>query len=464
MNRYRHGAAEAGQTPARREDMDGIQTKPKRAASGAQKQEVFPHDETKLIERLVERENMLKAYHRVVRNKGAAGIDGMTVDELKDYLDEHWTIIKEQLLNGTYKPQPVRGVEIPKRTGGKRQLGIPTVVDRMIQQALCQILTPIFDPDFSESSYGFREGRSAQQAILKAKEYQSEGKRWVVDIDLAKFFDEVDHDLLLVRVSRKVKDWRVRTLIRRYLKSGILREGKIEDREKGTPQGGNLSPLLSNIMLDDLDKELERRGHTFCRYADDCNIYVRSKRSGERVFATVTRFLETRLRLKVNYQKSAVDQPSKRIFLGYSFMGKENIRIRVPVESVNEFKSMMKEVFRRGRGRNVDRHIEEQANPIIRGWIEYFSCAEVKRFAEDLDGWIRRRYRNILWRQWKKPRTRKEKLMKRFLDGRKAAQSAYNGRGAWWNAGASHMNEAYSKKYFDTIGLVSMVDRLCVIG
>jgi RNA-directed DNA polymerase len=432
------------------------------AASDTLEQDMIPPEGTELIERLVERENMLKAYHRVVGNKGAAGVDGMTVDKLRAFLKEHWVTIKGQLLSGTYYPQPVRGVEIPKPGGGRRRLGIPTVVDRMIQQALYQVLNPLFEPHFSESSYGFREGRNAHQAVLKAKEFQIEGKRWVVDIDLAKFFDEVNHDLLVARVSRKVKDWRVLTLIRRYLRAGILRDGRIEGRDKGTPQGGNLSPFLSNIMLDDLDRELEQRGHSFCRYADDCNIYVGSRKAGERVMTAITRFVEIKLKLRVNREKSAVARPWVRKFLGYSFTNERHPRIRVPRETIRRLKANLKQEFRKGRGRNIKRHIADDLNPVIRGWIDFFSLAEVKTFTEDLDGWIRRKCRGILWRQWKRPWTRKVKLMKRGLGENRAVQSAFNGRGPWWNAGASHMNAAFPKKYFDTLGLVSMVDRLCL--
>jgi len=332
----------------------------------------------------------------------------------------------------------------------------------MVQQALYQVLNPLFEPHFSESSYGFREGRNAHQAILKAKEFQIDGKRWVVDIDLAKFFDEVNHDLLMARVSRKVKDWRVLALIRRYLRAGILRDGRIEGRDKGTPQGGNLSPFLSNIMLDDLDRELERRGHSFCRYADDCNIYVRSRKAGERVMTSITRFVGMKLKLRVNREKSAVARPWTRKFLGYSFTSEKNPRIRVPRETIRRLKANLKQEFRKGRGRNIKNHITEDLNPVIRGWIDYFSLAEVKTFTEDLDGWIRRKYRCILWRQWKRPWTRRVKLMKRGLDENHAVQSAFNGRGPWWNAGAGHMNTAFPKKYFDTLGLVSMVDRLCL--
>jgi len=456
------GPQKRGEPPAHREGTNGIREIAMSAASDAQGQDMIPPEGTELIERMVERENMLKAYRRVVGNRGAPGIDGMTVEELGAFLKEHWVTIKGQLLCGTYYPQPVRGVELPKPGGGKRQLGIPTVVDRMIQQALYQVLNPLFDPHFSESSFGFREGRSAHQAVLKAKEHQREGKRWVVDMDLAKFFDEVNHDLLMDRISRKVKDWRVLTLIRRYLKAGILRDGDVQGRDKGTPQGGNLSPLLSNIMLDELDKELERRGHSFCRYADDCNIYVRSRKAGERVMASVTRFVETKLKLRVNREKSAVDRPWRRKFLGYSFTADKNTRIRVPGETVSRCRANLKTIFRKGRGRNVKNHITKDLNPVIRGWIDYFSLAEVKTFAEDMDGWIRRRLRCILWRQWKRPRTRKAKLMNRGLDEQRAALSAYNGHGPWWNAGASHMNDAFRKKYFDALGLVSMVDRLCL--
>lgn len=456
------GPQKRDRIPAHRERPNGIREIAMSVASDALGQDMIPPEGTELIERLVERENMLKAYHRVVGNKGAAGVDGMTIDELRAFQKEHWVRIKGQLLSGTYHPQPVRGVEIPKPGGGRRQLGIPTVVDRMIQQALYQVLNPLFEPYFSKSSYGFREGRNAHQAILKAKEFQIDGKRWVVDVDLAKFFDEVNHDLLMARVSRKVKDWRVLTMIRRYLRAGILRDGRIEGRDKGTPQGGNLSPFLSNIMLDDLDRELEGRGHSFCRYADDCNIYVGSRKAGERVMTSITRFVGMKLKLRVNREKSAVARPWARKFLGYSFTSERNPRIRVPRETIRRLKANLKQEFRRGRGRNIKNHITDDLNPVIRGWIDYFSLAEVKTFTEDLDGWIRRKYRCILWRQWKRSWTRKVKLMKRGIDENRAVQSAFNGRGPWWNAGGSHMNAAFPKKYFDTLGLVSIVDRLCL--
>lgn len=416
---------------------------------------------TELMERLVERGNMLEAYARVVGNKGAAGVDGMTVTDLKGWLQTHWPGVKENLLNGRYEPEAVRGVEIPKPNGGKRQLGIPTVVDRLIQQALHQVLSPIFDPEFSPSSYGFRVGKSAHQAVLAAKEYQKQGKRWVVDIDLAKFFDEVNHDLLMARIAKKVKDKCVLRLIRRYLRSGIMVDGVVLDREKGTPQGGPLSPLLSNIMLDALDKELEKRGLPFCRYADDCNIYVGSKRAGERVMASISAFIEAKLKLKVNCEKSAVARPWERKFLGYSFTSERKTRLRVAVASVDRFMEKARALFRAGRGRNLGRFIVETLNPLIRGWARYFSLAETKLFAEELDGWLRRKLRCILWRQWKRPWTRRMKLMARGLTEEQAVCSAFNQHGPWWNSGARYMGFAFPKKFFDQLGLFSMVDLLC---
>jgi RNA-directed DNA polymerase len=416
-----------------------------------------------LIERLVERGNMFEAYARVVGNKGGAGVDRMTVSDLKPWLQAHWLEVKERLLAGTYRPEVVRGVEIPKPNGGKRQLGIPTVVDRLIQQALHQVLSPIFEPEFSPNSYGFRPGRGAHDAILKAKEYQRAGKRWVVDIDLAKFFDEVNHDLLMARIAKKVKDKKVLKLIRRYLQAGIMKDGVVWDRDKGTPQGGPLSPLLSNIMLDAMDKELEKRGLSFCRYADDCNIYVASVRAGERVMASITRFIEGKLKLKVNREKSAVARPWERKFLGYSFTNERRTRIRVAEASIDRLKAKIKTLFREGRGRNLRRFVNETLNPLIRGWIQYYSLAETKRFAEELDGWLRRKLRCILWRQWKKPWTRRKRLMERGLPEVSAVRSAFNQRGPWWNSGAQHMSFAFPKKYFDCVGLVSMIDRLCWI-
>lgn len=420
--------------------------------------ELSTPDSQTIIERMVERNNMFIAYEKVYGNKGAPGIDKMTVEELMPYLHKHWAAIKVRLLNGTYMPQAVKQVSIPKPNGGERLLGIPTVLDRLIQQALYQVLIPYFDPEFSENSYGFRPGKSAHQAISRARDYQTEGKRWVVDMDLAKFFDEVNHDRLIMRIKSKVNDKGLLQLIRKYLNTGIMVDGVATQREKGTPQGSPLSPLLSNIVLDELDKELERRGHSFCRYADDCNIYVRSRRTAERVMSSITNFVEKKLKLKVNKDKSAVAKPSQRKFLGYSFTSDKKPKIRLPKESVKRFKSKAKQIFRMGRGRNIIGLVKVNLTPLIRGWITYFRLTETKLFAEELDGWIRRKLRNIIWRQWKRPYTRYKNLLKLGLTEVRARMSAFNGRGAWWNSGASHMNECFKKKYFDNIGLFSMLD------
>ncbi|MFB0524290.1 MAG: group II intron reverse transcriptase/maturase [Phycisphaerae bacterium] len=415
---------------------------------------------TQIIEAVVERKNMVAALRRVEANRGSAGVDGMSVDSLRPYLREHWPRIKAELLSGRYVPSPVRRVEIPKPGGkGMRQLGIPTVVDRLIQQALHQVMQPVFDPDLSESSYGFRPCRSAHQALLAARGHVSSGRRWVVDIDLEKFFDRVNHDVLMARVARKVEDKRVLGLIRRYLQAGVLDGGIVSQRIEGTPQGGPLSPLLSNILLDDLDKELERRGHVFCRYADDCNIYVRSKRAGERVLTSITQFLARRLKLKVNQAKSAVARPWNRTFLGYSMTFHKQPRLKVASASVKRLKCKLRDLFRAGRGRNLARLIAE-LTPILRGWVSYFRLAEVKGVFEDLDGWIRRKLRCILWRQWKRTRARVKNLIKRGLDKERASKSALNGRGPWWNSGASHMHACIPKCYFDRLGLVSLLDYL----
>lgn len=419
---------------------------------------LWTETETRLMEEVFSRSNMMAAYSRVVGNKGAPGIDGMTVGELKGYLTKDWPRIKEDLLNGNYHPQPVRKVEIPKPGGGVRMLGIPTVVDRLIQQALHQELMQLFEPDFSVNSYGFRPGRSAHQAVKAARNHVATGRRWVVDVDLEKFFDRVGHDVLMARVARKVKDRRVLALIRRYLAAGVLEGGIVSPRTEGTPQGGPLSPLLSNILLDDLDKELERRGHAFCRYADDCNIYLFSRRSAERVMTSVTCYLEQHLKLKVNHSKSAVGRPWERTFLGYSMTFHQKPRLKVAGTSVKRFKSNLKVLFRCGRGRSLAKTIED-SKAKLRGWIVYFRHAEVKGIFEELDGWIRRKLRCILWRQWKRTYTRIRKLMQRGLPERRAWASARNGRGPWWNSGASHMNDAFRKSYFDKLGLVSLMDQ-----
>jgi len=412
------------------------------------------------MEAVVERENMFRALRRVEANKGSSGVDGVSVDALRASLREHWPRIKEELLEGRYQPQPVRKVEIPKPGGkGVRQLGIPTVMDRRIQQALNQVLQPIFDPDFSESSYGFRPGRNAHQAVLKAREYAADGRRWVVDMDLEKFFDRVNHDILMARLVRRIGDKRVLKLIRRYLQAGLMVGGIVSPRTEGTPQGGPLSPLLSNVLLDDLDKELEERGHAFCRYADDCNIYVKSERAGQRVLESITRFLTKRLKLKVNSEKSAVSRPWYRKFLGYSMTFHRQPRLKAAPAVVDSLKGKLREIFRAARGRNIRRVIEE-STPVLRGWVNYFKLAEVKGIFEDLDGWIRRKFRCILWRQWKRSNTRANNLMKRGLKEEHARQCAGNGRGPWWNSGASHMNRCFPKSFFDRLGLVSLLNQL----
>jgi len=410
-----------------------------------------------ILEEVLCLENLMAAYRRVVRNAGAPGVDGMSVEDLMPYCREHWAAIREKLYEGTYRPQPVRRVTIPKPGGGVRQLGIPTVLDRMIQQALHQVLQPIFDPTFADESYGFRPGRSALDAVERSRSHIRAGHRWVVDLDIASFFDRVDHDVLMARVAHHVRDKRVLRLIRRYLQAGVLEAGLVSPRREGTPQGGPLSPLLSNVLLDELDRELERRGHRFVRYADDCNVYVRSKAAGERVMASLERFLERRLRLQVNRSKSAVDRPWKRKFLGYTVTAERQARLRVSPESVKRLKAKLKPLLRRGRGASLGRTCGELA-PTLRGWTAYYRKAEAKVSFEVLDEWIRRKLRVIYWRQWKRPKTRYRELVRRGIDPERARLSAGNGRGPWWNAGARHMNQAVPTRALRQMGLVSLVE------
>lgn len=380
----------------------------------------------------------------------------MTVDELAEHLREHWTIIRKQLLSGSYVPKPVRVVEIPKPSGGTRTLGIPTVLDRFIQQAILQVIGPVFDADFSESSYGFRPGRSAHQALAQAREHIAKGHRWTVDLDLEKFFDRVNHDILMSRVARKVQDKRLLKLIRRYLEAGLMSDGVVSPRVEGTPQGGPLSPLLSNVLLDDLDKELERRGHRFCRYADDCNVYVRSHKAGVRVMESVTCFLERKLKLKVNRDKSAVARPWKRKFLGYTVTVNKRPRLKPAPESVKRAKARIRRITRRGKGRNI-RKVIVDVNVFIRGWFGYYRLAEVKQTFDALDQWIRHRLRKILWEQWKTPRTRAKKLQSFGTWPDKAKRATSNGRGPWWNAGAPSMHAAITNERLAQWGLLSLL-------
>jgi RNA-directed DNA polymerase len=371
---------------------------------------------------------------------------------------------------------PVRRVDIPKPQGGVRTLGIPTLTDRLIQQALHQVLSPIIEAEFSESSYGFRPGRNAHQAVKAAQQYVADGRRVVVDMDLEKFFDRVNHDLLMQKLSQKISDGRVLRLIRRYLEAGMMADGIVSQRTEGTPQGGPLSPLLSNILLMELDRELERRGHAFCRYVDDCNIYVKSQQAGERVsfacaarravklprrcgMASITRFLADTLKLTVNATKSAVARPWKRKFLGYSVTWHKTPKLKIAPTSLKRLEDKIREVLQGARGRNLTAVIT-QLNPILRGWMAYFKLTETKKVLEELDGWIRHKLRCILWRQWKRPYTRAKNLMKAGLTEERAFRSAFNQRGPWWNSGASHMNAAFPKSFFDRLGLVSLLDTM----
>ena len=411
------------------------------------------------LEKVLSRENMWRAYERVVSNAGAPGVDGITVEALKPLLQARWEAIRKQLLGGTYQPSPVRKVEIPKPGGGVRTLGIPTVVDRLIWQALYQALQSWYDTTFSDSSFGFRLGRGTHDALERAREHVAAGCRWLVDLDLEKFFDRVNHDILMSRLARRIEDKRILKLIRRYLQAGMMEGGLVSPRAEGTPQVGPLSPLLSNILLDELDKELERRGHRFVRYADDGNIYVRSRRSGQRVLASVERFLQDRLRLKVNRDKSAVDRPWNRKFLGYKFTTHFRPKLKVAALSVMRFKSRLRELFRIGRGRSLARLIAE-LRPKLIGWVSYFRKSEVRIVFEELDQWIRRKLRAILWRQWKRNWTRARELNRRGLAFDRAWLSATNGRGPWWNAGASHMHQAVPTRYFSQLGLPSLLQEL----
>lgn len=408
------------------------------------------------LERVLSKENMTKALKRVEANKGSHGIDGMKTDELRRFLFDNWTEIKASILKGTYKPRPVRRVEIPKPNGGKRMLGIPTVLDRLIQQAIAQELTLIFDEDFSKYSYGFRPNKSAHDAVKQANTFITEGYRWVVDLDLEKFFDRVNHDKLMSRVARKIKDKRILKLIRLYLQSGIMINGLLVRSEEGTPQGGPLSPLLANIILDDLDKELEKRGHKFCRYADDCNIFVKSERAGLRVKESVTKYIENTLKLKVNKDKSAVDRPWKRKFLGLSFyimFGKSNIRI--PQTSVEKFKKKVKEITSRRKPIGIEARIAK-LNQVCIGWTNYFSIAKAKELMKDLDQWIRARLRMCEWKLWKKIKTRIRKLVSLGMKPYFAKIYANTRKGYWHTAKSTILQTTMTNQYIESMGYKSL--------
>jgi RNA-directed DNA polymerase len=409
-------------------------------------------------EQIFERKNLFTALKRVKENKGAPGIDGMTVEELPEYLKAHWLDIRAQLDAGDYQPQPVRRQVIPKPDGGERLLGIPTVLDRLIQQAMLQVLTPLFEPRFSEHSYGFRPGRRAHDAVKAAQGYIREGYTWVVDIDLAKFFDRVNHDKLMARTARVVKDRRVLRLIRQYLESGVMVNGVVLETGEGTPQGGPLSPLLANILLDDLDKELERRGHRFARYADDCNIYVKSRRAGERVMKSVRRFLEGELSLQVNERKSAVDRPGRLKFLGFSFYTRKGeVLVRVAQQALNRCQDKLRQLTQRTRSGKLEEVIQN-VNEYAMGWIGYFRLADTPSVFAELDEWLRRRLRQLVWKRWKRGRTRYRELVALGVPPSRAAGGA-GGTSPWRMAATPVINEALNNAYWQKQGLRSIAER-----
>jgi RNA-directed DNA polymerase len=409
------------------------------------------------MEEVCERDNLKEALRRVQANKGSAGVDGMTVDALTGYLAQHWPAIRDRLLTGTYEPKPVRRVEIPKPDGGVRKLGIPTVLDRFIQQAVLQVLQRRWDRTFSPHSYGFRPGRSAHQAVAQAQQYIADGYDWVVDLDLEKFFDRVNHDKLMGRIAQRVDDPRLRRLIRAFLNAGVMENGLVGPSVDGTPQGGPLSPLLSNLVLDDLDRELERRGLRFVRYADDCNIYVRTERAGYRVMDRVTRFLTTRLKLTVNASKSAVARPQERTFLGFTFTTGPSVARAIAPKAVRRFKTKVREITRRAKGVSLETTIAELA-PYMRGWRNYFGFCETPEALVYLTRWVRLRLRAALWRQWRTPRRRRAALLALGVRPQLAEHTASSGLGPWYLARAKALSVGLSNRYFDSLGLPRLID------
>jgi len=411
----------------------------------------------RLMEEVCERENLKEALWRVKANKGSAGIDGITTDEITGYLKQHWPAIREQLLNGTYEPKPVRRVEIPKPDGGVRKLGIPTVLDRFIQQAVMQVLQRRWDRTFSDHSYGFRPGRSAHQAVAQAQQYIVEGHGWCVDLDLEKFFDRVNHDKLMGQIAKRTEDKRLLKLIRAFLNAGVMENGLVGPSVEGTPQGGPLSPLLSNLVLDELDRELERRGHRFVRYADDCNIYVRSERAGQRVMEGVTQFITQTLKLKVNEAKSAVARPQERKFLGFSFTAGPEVQRVIAPKALDRFKRRVREITRRAKSVSMATTMAELAQ-YIRGWRSYFGFCETPEVLISLTRWVRLRLRAALWRQWKTPRRRRAALLKLGVHPRPARNTAGSGRGPWYLARAKALAFGLSNTYFRSLGLPSLFE------
>ncbi len=411
----------------------------------------------RLMEEVCERENLKEALRRVKANKGSAGIDRMTVGQLSDYLKEHWPEIREQLLNGTYEPKPVRRVEIPKPDGGVRKLGIPTVLDRFIQQSVMQVLQRNWDRTFSDSSYGFRPERSAHQAVARAQQYIAAGYGWVVDLDLEKFFDRVNHAKLMGSIAKRIADKRLLKLIRAFLNAGVMENGLVSPSVEGTPQGGPLSPLLSNLVLDELDRELERRGLRFVRYADDSNIYVRSERAGQRVMESITRFITQKLKLKVNETKSAVARPQERKFLGFSFTKGPEVKRAIALKALDRFKMRVREITRRAKGISIEATMAELV-PYLRGWRGYFGFCETPEVLLGLIRWVRLRLRAALWRQWKTPRRRRAALLDLGVRPRLASNTAGSGLGPWYLARAKALSVGLSNAYFESLGLPSFVD------
>lgn len=412
-----------------------------------------PADTDRMMEEICEWENLKEAVRQVKANKGGAGIDGKTVSQLPDYRE--MLGIREQLLKGIYKPQPVKRVEIPKPGGGMRQLGIPTVQDRFVQQAVMQVLQRRWDPTFSDSSYGFRPGRSAHQAVEQAQQYIAEGCGWVVDLDLEKFFDRVNHDKLMGQVAKRIRDKRLLKLLRAFLNAGVMENGLVSPSVEGTPQGGPLSPLLSNLVLDELDRELEQRGHRFVRYADDCNIYVRSPQAGQRVMNSITRFIEQKLKLKVNQKKSAVGTPQQRKFLGFCFSGGSVIRRKIAPEAIERFKERIRELMRPARSVRLEQTIATLA-PYMRGWRGYFGFCQTPSVLIHLTGWIRRRLRAALWRQWKTPARRRQMLLQRGVSADWAANTAASHQGPWHLARSKALSIALPNTYFRDRGFPSL--------
>jgi RNA-directed DNA polymerase len=415
-----------------------------------------------LLNQILSRENMLLALKRVEQNKGSHGVDKMPVQNLRQHLVENWTSIRESILKGVYEPMPVRRVEIPKPDGGVRLLGIPTVADRLIQQAIAQVLSKIYDSTFSEHSYGFRPNRSAHDAVRKAKGYMEEGYRWVVDMDLEKFFDQVNHDRLMSTLAKRIHDKPLLKLIRNYLQAGVMMDGVVSSTEKGTPQGGPLSPLLSNIVLDELDKELEERGHRFVRYADDCNIYVKSKRAGERTLTSIQRFIERKLRLKVNEKKSAVDRPWKRKFLGFSFTSSKEPKARIAKESIKRMKKKVREITSRKMPYPMEYRIQK-LNQYLIGWCGYFALADTKSIFSELDGWIRRRLRMCLWKNWKKPKTKVRNLINLGVPKWKAYEWGNSRKGYWRISNSPVLHKTLDNSYWSNRGLKSLQNRYKIL-